>query len=91
MNLISNALKFTIQGQIALSLAYDRFHKHIKIQVKDTGVGIKQEEKAKLFTLFGKLESSQTLNTKGIGLGLNISKKIVEACGGIIYLDDSYT
>ena len=62
----------------------------LHFSVKDTGVGIKEEERAKLFTLFGKLESSSQLNTNGIGLGLNICKKIIEACGGSIYLEQSY-
>lgn len=58
--------------------------------MQDSGVGIKEEDRGKLFTLFGKLDSSKSLNTKGIGLGLNICKKIVEACLGSIHLEDSY-
>ena len=53
-------------------------------------MGIKEEDRGKLFTLFGKLDSSKVLNTKGIGLGLNICKKIVEACLGSIHLEDNY-
>ncbi len=41
-------------------------------------------ERAKLFTLFGKLDAAKKINTQGIGLGLNICKKIVEAYGGNI-------
>lgn len=62
----------------------------LHFSVKDTGIGIKEEDRAKLFTLFGKLESSSQLNTKGIGLGLNICKKIIEACGGSIFLQENY-
>ena len=54
----------------------------IEITVKDSGIGIKDEDKDKLFALFGFLESTKELNTKGIGLGLHISKKIVEEFGG---------
>jgi signal transduction histidine kinase len=46
----------------------------LKLIVKDTGIGIKNEEKRKLFTLFGKLETTAKINTSGIGLGLNICK-----------------
>ena len=50
----------------------------IQISVQDNGIGIKQEEKSKLFKLFGFLDSSKKLNSKGIGLGLHISQIITE-------------
>ena len=50
----------------------------LEIQVIDTGIGIKKEDQGKLFKLFGFLDSSQELNTKGIGLGLHISKMICQ-------------
>ena len=59
------------------------------MRVKDTGIGIKPEDKDKLFTLFGKLEATSEMNTSGIGLGLSICMKIVQAFSGNIYLDDS--
>ncbi len=83
-------MKFTLKGRIIISVNYSLQDQQLKVKVKDTGVGIKPDEKAKLFTLFGKLESAETINTKGIGLGLSICKKIVEACGGQIYLDHDY-
>lgn len=49
----------------------------IEIQVIDTGTGIKKEDQDKLFKLFGFLDTTKEINTKGIGLGLHISKKIV--------------
>ena len=56
----------------------------IQITVRDTGIGIKDEDKHKLFELFGFLESTKELNTRGIGLGLHISKKICQEFGGDI-------
>ena len=56
--------------------------------VKDTGIGIKEEDKDKLFTMFGKLEATAAINTTGIGLGLSICKSIVDMLGGTIYLDE---
>ena len=56
----------------------------IQITVSDTGVGIKDKDKHKLFQLFGFLDTTKELNTKGIGLGLHISKKIVQEFGGDI-------
>ena len=49
----------------------------IQVSVVDTGVGITKEDQKKLFKLFGYLDSTKELNTKGIGLGLHISKQIV--------------
>lgn len=58
------------------------------VSVSDTGIGIKEEDRKKLFCLFGKLETTAGINTSGIGLGLSICKKIVEVFDGGIYLDD---
>ena len=52
----------------------------------DSGVGIKQEEQSKLFTLFGKLSSSSELNTQGVGLGLSITKMISREFDGDVAL-----
>ena len=52
--------------------------KFIEIEVKDTGIGIDEEDQKKLFKLFGFIKHKGRLNTRGIGLGLMIAKKIVE-------------
>ena len=49
----------------------------LEIQVIDTGIGIKSDDIQKLFKLFGFLDTTQELNTKGVGLGLHISKMII--------------
>eukprot|EP00347_Sterkiella_histriomuscorum_P016347 403353540 len=90
INLITNSLKFTIQGQITILASYDEKDHMLNFHVRDTGVGVVKEDQAKLFKLFGKAENNQELNTKGIGLGLNICKKVVEACGGKIFLESEY-
>ena len=51
-------------------------HGILEIQVIDTGIGIKEEDTSKLFNLFGFLEATSEINTKGIGLGLHITKMI---------------
>lgn len=53
-------------------------------------MGILPEDRAKLFCMFGRLESNSTLNPNGIGLGLNICKQIVQAFDGDIWVDDNY-
>lgn len=58
--------------------------------MEDTGVGIKEEDKGKLFKLFGFMKSGQKINPKGIGLGLNISQKIVKMFDGDIICRSEY-
>ena len=62
----------------------------LEIQVIDTGIGIKKEDLNKLFKLFGFLDTTKELNTKGIGLGLHISKKICQAFGGDIFCESEW-
>ena len=50
----------------------------IHFKVEDSGIGIKEDEKDKLFKLFGKLKIKDNINQNGVGLGLTISKKLVE-------------
>ena len=56
----------------------------LEVQVIDTGTGIKKKDLKKLFKLFGFIEETKSLNTKGIGLGLHISKRIINQFGGDI-------
>ena len=65
-------------------------HTYLEVQVEDTGVGIKPEDLKKLFQLFGFLEANQQLNSKGIGLGLHISKKITNIFEGDIVCRSDY-
>ena len=54
----------------------------MEIEIKDTGIGIKEEDLGKLFQLFGFINSTEEINTQGIVLGLHISKLIVLQLGG---------
>jgi signal transduction histidine kinase len=56
--------------------------------VRDTGIGIRQEDKEKIFQMLGKLEATASINTSGVGLGLSTCKKIAEALQGDIFLVD---
>lgn len=91
INLLGNSLKFTMRGSIAVhvdlinSLEESTF---LKISVCDTGIGIKQEDRKKIFKPFGKLEDTANINTCGIGLGVSICKQIVEGLGGEIFIED---
>ena len=84
INLVKNALKFTLRGQIKIRAWYSDPLCSIIVQVEDTGVGIAQEDLEKLFFRFGKLHRTSEMNSEGIGLGLMIVKKIVEESGGTV-------
>eukprot|EP00359_Climacostomum_virens_P002913 CAMPEP_0204912032 /NCGR_PEP_ID=MMETSP1397-20131031/10244_1 /ASSEMBLY_ACC=CAM_ASM_000891 /TAXON_ID=49980 /ORGANISM="Climacostomum Climacostomum virens, Strain Stock W-24" /LENGTH=622 /DNA_ID=CAMNT_0052082797 /DNA_START=275 /DNA_END=2143 /DNA_ORIENTATION=+ len=81
MNLLSNATKFTKNGEIKLS-AKRIEEKTLEISVSDTGVGISKEQQANLCKLFGKLKENESLNPQGCGLGLHISNLLALQLGG---------
>ncbi|MFW9896514.1 MAG: PAS domain S-box protein, partial [Candidatus Thorarchaeota archaeon] len=88
-NLISNAIKNTpMSGEILISIEED--HDFLSIRIKDTGVGITEKEKEKLFEKFGKIERygmDLGVDIEGSGLGLYISKEIIELHGGQIIVE----
>lgn len=82
LNLVGNALKFTFKGHILIQICCkDKARQIYEIMVEDTGIGIKDEDKGKLFQLFGKLETTAVINPSGTGLGLNISYKLAKKLG----------
>ncbi|MBF0564963.1 MAG: HAMP domain-containing protein [Nitrospirae bacterium] len=92
-NLLSNAVKFTPQGgsvNVAVSLKTNKGdvsvgnEAEMEIAVEDTGIGIREEDISKLFSEFTQLDSSYTKKYEGTGLGLALSKRLVELHGGSI-------
>lgn len=84
-NLISNAFKFTSSGDIIIKLTIEREFTDslvLRFDVNDTGVGIPDDKLHRLFQSFSQVDSSSTRKYGGTGLGLVISKRIVEAMGG---------
>lgn len=81
-NLIANALKFTHSGRITLSLAHQE-QWHI-FEVHDTGIGIPTADIGRIFLPFEQLEPIQRKSIPGVGLGLSLTKEIVEGLGGRI-------
>ena len=89
-NLVSNAVKFTNEGEVSLSVKESLIEKNkslLEFIIKDTGIGIAAEAKAKIFTAFSQADSSITRRYGGTGLGLVICKYLVELMGGEIYFE----
>ena len=83
-NLAGNAIKFTEQGGVSIIVEPDAEPEMIAIAVRDTGIGISAEDQARIFLEFEQAEGGSTRRFGGTGLGLTISKRIVERMGGII-------
>ena len=81
-NLMSNAAKFTDKGQIILSAAL--VGEEVVISVSDTGIGIRDKDLELLFQAFSQLEDAKTKRHEGTGLGLMITKNLVNLLGGRI-------
>jgi len=83
LNLLSNALKFTDKaGNITVSI-FDKLDT-IVISVKDTGIGIPKDKIDIIFDRFGQVDSSLSRNHEGSGIGLSLTKTLIEAHNGII-------
>ncbi|WP_163834343.1 response regulator [Spartinivicinus ruber] len=89
INLTSNAIKFTNTGEIVLSVKSTELKEtHILFfEVRDTGIGIAPEQLEKIFDCFSQAETSTTRRFGGTGLGLTISKHLVELMGGTICVE----
>lgn len=84
-NLVSNAIKYTPTGEVAI---YHQIQEgDIRTFVKDTGVGMSKDERSRLFSKFYRVYNSKTQNVQGTGLGLWITKSLVEKMGGQITVD----
>lgn len=96
-NLISNAYKYTPQeGKITVRAEMTDYQNEDEIQpmvhvlVQDTGLGIKEEEQKKIFNKFARADDSEALKSPGTGLGLNITKSLVEMHQGHIWFESTY-
>jgi signal transduction histidine kinase len=79
-NLLSNAVKFTPEGEVALSVA--REDGRVRFSVRDTGIGIPESEKDKMFQPFERTQLAKSMGIEGTGLGLPISHHLVAQHGG---------
>lgn len=90
LNLVTNAIKFTEQGHIVIrakKLEETQSKCKIEFSVSDTGIGMSEEQKSKLFSAFSQADTSITRKYGGTGLGLTICKRIVDMMGGNIEVE----
>jgi len=93
LNILSNALKYTEQGKVTLYVTHERQKDGsilLKITVADTGIGIKQEDLARLYDSFRRVDVKKNMKVEGSGLGLAICKQIVDLMDGEILVDSIY-
>lgn len=92
-NLSNNAVKFTKSGQVKLVFDYRKLNPEtveLLFSVIDTGIGIKKNDLNKLFDAFQQLDSKRNRNVEGTGLGLTITKKLLELMDGDIRVESTY-
>jgi signal transduction histidine kinase len=85
LNLIGNAVKFTERGKVSICAKEE--NGYYIFAIKDTGIGIPEHMRTTIFDMFMQAENVECRKYEGIGLGLTICKRLVEALGGVIWID----
>ncbi len=92
-NILTNAVKYTEKGSVTLSVECSQKSADkitLKFGVKDTGIGIKQEDIQKLFSAFERIEEKRNRTIEGTGLGMNITKKLLNMMGTVLQVESVY-
>jgi PAS domain S-box-containing protein len=87
LNLLSNAYKFTFAGEVALTLK--PLDGAVELQVRDTGVGIPEEDQGQVFERFHRIESTQARTFEGTGIGLALVQELVKLHGGTVRVESA--
>ncbi|MCR5511490.1 MAG: response regulator [Lachnospiraceae bacterium] len=93
LNLLTNALKYTNLGGFSLNVSMDEMRDDVcklRFSVKDTGIGIKEEDMDKLFSAYERLDEQKNNGIQGTGLGLDISRRFAELMGGTLTCESKY-
>lgn len=94
INLLNNAVKYTEQGTVTLKITSRKSKNpkktYLVIRIIDTGIGIKQEDMEKLFSKFERIEEKRNRNIEGTGLGMSITKQLVDMMHGKMEVTSSY-
>ena len=94
LNILTNAAKYTQEGSVTLSVYMDAVSEEegiLKITVSDTGIGIRKEDLEHIYDSFRRADARKNLKVEGSGLGLSITKQLVDLMDGEITVDSIYT
>lgn len=92
-NLLSNAVKYTEKGVVTLQIGYSKIDDNnmlLAVTVKDTGIGIKEEDIKKLYNPFERIEEARNRTIEGTGLGMNIVKRLLSLMGTKLLVESVY-
>ena len=94
-NILTNAVKYTERGSVTFGVTYEKIPDepdsvNLKVSIKDTGIGIKPEDIKKLFSEFERIEEERNRNIEGTGLGMNITKRLLEMMGSSLKVTSVY-
>lgn len=87
-NLIENAIKYTLKGDVVIDVTGD--NDHVTISVADSGIGIPKEDQAHLFQKFYRVDNSETREIGGTGLGLYLCRRLTETMNGRLWVESEY-
>lgn len=87
-NLVENAIKYTLKGTVVVDVTGD--NEHVTISIADSGIGIPAEDMAHLFQKFYRVDSSDTREIGGTGLGLYLCRRLTEAMNGRVWVESQY-
>ncbi|MBR5337019.1 MAG: response regulator [Lachnospiraceae bacterium] len=94
-NILTNAVKFTDKGSVTFSMGYEKMsdgedYVLLKVSVKDTGIGIREEDKKKIFAEFERVEEGKNRHIEGTGLGMSITRSLLEMMGSTLNVESEY-
>ena len=94
-NILTNAVKYTEKGSITFHIGYEKIEDEpdsvfLKVAIKDTGIGIKEENMEKLFAEFERIEEMRNRNIEGTGLGMNITQNLLRMMGSSLEVESKY-
>ena len=95
MNILTNAVKYTEKGSVTFRVTYEKDETEentviLRVSVRDTGIGIRKEDQARLFTMFERIDEERNRNIEGTGLGMTITGQLLAMMGSYLEVDSEY-